>query len=123
MAARHQKQAEQQRLRAAQEIQRRLQEVDERQRELENRGIAVEKALRGEGPGDGFLYVPHHLPAWGWGVGWIYSIGVTLPSNQLQRSCRGKAQAIKLLVRVLIQCLHYASFYVRRGWLDDNKVE
>ena len=60
---------------------------------------------------------------WGWGVGWIYSIGVTLPSNQLQRSCRGKAQAVKLLVRVLIQRLHYASFYVQRGWLDDNRVE
>ena len=77
MAARHQKQAEQQRLRAAQEIQRRLQEVDERQRELENRGISVEKALRGEGPGEGFLYVPRHLPALGVGGGvdlfdWCY---------------------------------------------------
>lgn len=64
MAARHQKQAEQQRLRAAQEIQRRLQEVDERQRELENRGIAVEKALRGEGPGGG-LCAGHCLLAFG----------------------------------------------------------
>ena len=109
MAARHQKQAEQQRLRAAQEIQRRLQEVDERQRELENRGIAVEKALRGEGPGEGFLCVPRHLPAWEW---WIHLIGITLPCNQLQRSRRGKAQAVKLLVKVLIQCLHHTSFYV-----------
>lgn len=45
-----QKQAQQKRLRMAQEIQRQLEEVEVRQRELENRGIAVEKALRGDGP-------------------------------------------------------------------------
>ncbi|GFS17477.1 [F-actin]-methionine sulfoxide oxidase MICAL2 [Elysia marginata] len=45
-----QKQAQQKRLRMAQEIQRQLEEVEVRQRDLENRGIAVEKALRGDGP-------------------------------------------------------------------------
>ncbi|CAL1537118.1 unnamed protein product, partial [Lymnaea stagnalis] len=45
-----QKQAEQKRLRMAQEIQRQLEEVEVRQRELEERGITVEKALRGDGP-------------------------------------------------------------------------
>lgn len=50
-AARKQlKQREQKRLRMAQEIQRLLQEVDVKQRELEERGVVVEKALRGEGP-------------------------------------------------------------------------
>ncbi|CAG5127224.1 unnamed protein product, partial [Candidula unifasciata] len=42
------KRAEQKRLRMAQEIQRQLEEVEVRQRELEERGIAVEKALRGD---------------------------------------------------------------------------
>ncbi|XP_041351912.1 F-actin-monooxygenase MICAL3-like isoform X2 [Gigantopelta aegis] len=48
-AQKQQKLAEQKRLRSAQEIQRQLEEVDVKQRELENRGIVVEKALRGEG--------------------------------------------------------------------------
>ena len=38
--------------RMAQEIQRQLQEVEVKQRELENRGVVVEKALRGEGSKD-----------------------------------------------------------------------
>ncbi|BFZ09664.1 hypothetical protein BsWGS_12701 [Bradybaena similaris] len=45
-----QKRAEQKRLRMAQEIQRQLEEVEVRQRELEERGITVEKALRGDSP-------------------------------------------------------------------------
>ncbi|GFN80911.1 [F-actin]-methionine sulfoxide oxidase mical3 [Plakobranchus ocellatus] len=45
-----QRQAQQKRLRMAQEIQRQLEEVEVRQRDLETRGIAVEKALRGDGP-------------------------------------------------------------------------
>ncbi|XP_071134394.1 F-actin-monooxygenase MICAL3-like isoform X3 [Mytilus edulis] len=49
-AARKQlKQKEQKRLRIAQEIQRQLEEVDVKQKELEERGVVVEKALRGEG--------------------------------------------------------------------------
>ncbi|XP_059153847.1 protein-methionine sulfoxide oxidase mical3a-like isoform X1 [Physella acuta] len=44
------RQAQQKRLRMAQEIQRQLEEVEVRQRELEERGITVEKALRGDGP-------------------------------------------------------------------------
>lgn len=44
------KQREQKRLRMAQEIQRQLEEVDVKQRELEERGVSIEKALRGEGP-------------------------------------------------------------------------
>ena len=51
-AARKQlKQKEQKRLRIAQEIQRQLEEVDVKQKELEERGVIVEKALRGEGDG------------------------------------------------------------------------
>lgn len=49
-ALKQQKQQEQKRLRQAQEIQRKLQEVDVRQRQLEERGVVVERALRGEGP-------------------------------------------------------------------------
>ncbi|KAL4232988.1 [F-actin]-monooxygenase mical3 [Mactra antiquata] len=49
-ARKQQKQQEQKRLRQAQEIQRKLQEVDVKQRELEERGVLVERALRGEGP-------------------------------------------------------------------------
>lgn len=45
------KQREQKRLRMAQEIQRQLEEVDVKQRELEEKGVTIEKALRGEGPG------------------------------------------------------------------------
>lgn len=37
------------RLRMAQEIQRQLEECEVKTRELEERGVAVEKALRGEG--------------------------------------------------------------------------
>ncbi|XP_038074486.1 F-actin-monooxygenase MICAL3-like isoform X2 [Patiria miniata] len=43
----HQQQLKRHRM--AQEIQRQLQEVEVKQRELENRGVSVEKALRGEG--------------------------------------------------------------------------
>ena len=51
-AARKQlKQKEQKRLRIAQEIQRQLEEVDVKQKELEERGVVVEKALRGDGDG------------------------------------------------------------------------
>ncbi|KAH3738337.1 hypothetical protein DPMN_044971 [Dreissena polymorpha] len=39
--------------RPAQEIQRKLQEVDVKQRELEEKGVNVERALRGEGPEGG----------------------------------------------------------------------
>lgn len=49
-ARKQQKQQEQKRMRQAQEIQRKLQEVDVKQRELEERGVNVERALRGEGP-------------------------------------------------------------------------
>jgi hypothetical protein len=35
----------------AQEIQRQLEELEVKQRELEQRGVRVEKALRGEGTG------------------------------------------------------------------------
>ncbi|CAC5395899.1 MICAL [Mytilus coruscus] len=53
-AARKQlKQKEQKRLRIAQEIQRQLEEVDVKQKELEERGVVVEKALRGEGEESG----------------------------------------------------------------------
>lgn len=48
-ARRQQKRQQQQRLRRAQEIQRRLEEIDVKQKELEERGVLVEKALRGEG--------------------------------------------------------------------------
>ncbi|KAK0053519.1 protein-methionine sulfoxide oxidase MICAL2-like isoform X1 [Biomphalaria pfeifferi] len=52
MHAKQHKRAEQRRLRMAQEIQRQLEEVEVRQRELEERGIAVEKMLRGDGSDD-----------------------------------------------------------------------
>jgi hypothetical protein len=35
----------------AQEIQRQLEELEVKQRELEERGVSVEKAVRGEGMG------------------------------------------------------------------------
>lgn len=35
----------------AQEIQRQLEELEVKQRELEQRGVTLEKALRGEGTG------------------------------------------------------------------------
>lgn len=54
-AKKQQKQREQKRLRMAQEIQRNLEEVDVKQKELEERGVHVEMALRGEGPGGSFL--------------------------------------------------------------------
>ncbi|CAL1685229.1 unnamed protein product [Lasius platythorax] len=43
------RQAQLKRLRMAQEIQRKLEETEVKQKELENRGVSVEKALRGEG--------------------------------------------------------------------------
>ncbi|KAJ8665000.1 hypothetical protein QAD02_006662 [Eretmocerus hayati] len=43
------RQAQLKRLRMAQEIQRKLEETEVKQRELENRGVSVEKSLRGEG--------------------------------------------------------------------------
>ncbi|XP_056015343.1 protein-methionine sulfoxide oxidase mical3b-like isoform X5 [Ostrea edulis] len=52
-ARKHMKQQEQKRLRMAQEIQRQLEEVDVKQKELEERGVIVERALRGEGPDAG----------------------------------------------------------------------
>ncbi|XP_047476303.1 F-actin-monooxygenase Mical-like isoform X2 [Penaeus chinensis] len=50
-ALRAARQAELKRLRMAQEIQRQLEECEVKTRELEERGVAVEKALRGEGGG------------------------------------------------------------------------
>ncbi|CAG0923260.1 unnamed protein product, partial [Notodromas monacha] len=49
LAKRLSRQAELKRLRMAQEIQRQLEELEVKQKELEERGVAVEKALRGEG--------------------------------------------------------------------------
>lgn len=51
VAARRQKEQELKRLRMAQEIQRQLDEVEIKQRQVEMKGIAIERALRGEGPG------------------------------------------------------------------------
>ena len=51
-AKRQQKQKEQKRLRMAQELQRKLEEVETKQHEVEGRGVDIEKALRGEGPGE-----------------------------------------------------------------------
>ncbi len=56
IAKRLSRQAELKRLRMAQEIQRQLEELEVKQRELEERGVAVEKALRGEGSGTPILY-------------------------------------------------------------------
>lgn len=39
------------RLRMAQEVQRQLEELEVKQKELEQRGVCIEKALRGEGSG------------------------------------------------------------------------
>ncbi|KAK2163917.1 hypothetical protein LSH36_72g05017 [Paralvinella palmiformis] len=47
--AKRQREAELKRLRIAQEIQRHLEEVEFKQRQVEERGIEVERALRGEG--------------------------------------------------------------------------
>eukprot|EP00079_Xenopus_tropicalis_P018642 XP_004920728.2 PREDICTED: protein-methionine sulfoxide oxidase mical3a-like [Xenopus tropicalis] len=47
-ARRQAKQEELKRLHRAQIIQRQLEQVEEKQRQLEERGVAVEKALRGE---------------------------------------------------------------------------
>ncbi|CAH1798546.1 unnamed protein product [Owenia fusiformis] len=49
-AMKQQRQKELKRLRMAQELQRQLEEVEVKQRELEERGIIVERALRGDGP-------------------------------------------------------------------------
>lgn len=53
--AKRQREAELKRLRIAQEIQRHLEEVEFKQRQVEERGIEVERALRGEGKGQ------HHV--------------------------------------------------------------
>jgi len=50
-AKRKQREKELCRLHMAQEIQRQLEEVEQRQRDIEQKGIAVEKALRGESTG------------------------------------------------------------------------
>jgi hypothetical protein len=36
----------------AQEIQRQLEEIEVKQKTMEERGVVVEQALRGEGPGE-----------------------------------------------------------------------
>lgn len=41
----------------AQEIQRKLEETEVKQKELENRGVSVEKALRGEGGICLYIYI------------------------------------------------------------------
>lgn len=41
----------------AQEIQRKLEETEVKQKELENRGVSVEKALRGEGGNISSIYM------------------------------------------------------------------
>ena len=55
-ARRQRRQKELRRLRMAQEIQRHLEEIEVKHREFEERGIVVEKALRGEGPGKSILF-------------------------------------------------------------------
>lgn len=42
-------------------IQRQLQQVEEKQRQLEERGVMVEKALRGEAGKDTHIYTEHGL--------------------------------------------------------------
>ncbi len=50
-AQRRQREQELKRLRTAQEIQRQLEEVEIKQRDVERRGVNIERALRGDGPG------------------------------------------------------------------------
>uniref|UniRef100_A0A8C0VZD1 BMERB domain-containing protein n=1 Tax=Castor canadensis TaxID=51338 RepID=A0A8C0VZD1_CASCN len=68
-ARRQAKQEELKRLHRAQIIQRQLEQVEEKQRQLEERGVAVEKALRGEAgtiwlPLQGGLFWRIHPPHW-----------------------------------------------------------
>ncbi|XP_041746538.2 protein-methionine sulfoxide oxidase mical3a isoform X4 [Coregonus clupeaformis] len=60
-ARRQAKQEELKRLHRAQTIQRQLEQVEEKQRQLEERGVAVEKALRGEAV-DPFVGTPRRRP-------------------------------------------------------------
>uniref|UniRef100_A0A4W5JZ13 F-actin monooxygenase n=1 Tax=Hucho hucho TaxID=62062 RepID=A0A4W5JZ13_9TELE len=52
------------RLHRAQVIQRQLEEVGEKQRDLEERGVTIEKVLRGEAPGDGLSDEHELLQMW-----------------------------------------------------------
>uniref|UniRef100_A0A8C7MET0 F-actin monooxygenase n=1 Tax=Oncorhynchus kisutch TaxID=8019 RepID=A0A8C7MET0_ONCKI len=52
------------RLHRAQIIQRQLEEVGEKQRDLEERGVTIEKVLRGEAPGDGLSDEHELLQMW-----------------------------------------------------------
>uniref|UniRef100_A0A8C7RJT5 F-actin monooxygenase n=1 Tax=Oncorhynchus mykiss TaxID=8022 RepID=A0A8C7RJT5_ONCMY len=52
------------RLHRAQIIQRQLEEVGEKQRDLEERGVTIEKVLRGETPGDGLSDEHELLQMW-----------------------------------------------------------
>ncbi|GCC18713.1 hypothetical protein chiPu_0022124, partial [Chiloscyllium punctatum] len=69
-ARRQAKQEELKRLHRAQIIQRQLEQVEEKQRQLEERGVAVEKALRGEAgsfltsPSEVLTFPGHFLPKW-----------------------------------------------------------
>ncbi|XP_055795751.1 protein-methionine sulfoxide oxidase mical3a-like isoform X6 [Salvelinus fontinalis] len=61
-ARRQAKQEELKRLHRAQTIQRQLEQVEEKQRQLEERGVAVEKALRGEAVVEPFVGTPRRRP-------------------------------------------------------------
>ncbi|XP_070971223.1 protein-methionine sulfoxide oxidase mical3a-like isoform X3 [Oncorhynchus clarkii lewisi] len=61
-ARRQAKQEELKRLHRAQIIQRQLEQVEEKQRQLEERGVAVEKALRGEAVVEPFVGTPRRRP-------------------------------------------------------------
>uniref|UniRef100_A0A8C7N870 F-actin monooxygenase n=1 Tax=Oncorhynchus kisutch TaxID=8019 RepID=A0A8C7N870_ONCKI len=52
------------RLHRAQVIQRQLEEVGEKQKDLEERGVTIEKVLRGESPGDGLSDEHELLQMW-----------------------------------------------------------
>ncbi|XP_069686571.1 F-actin-monooxygenase Mical isoform X3 [Periplaneta americana] len=58
------RQAQLKRLRMAQEVQRQLEELEVKQRELEQRGVSVEKALRGEGTDSEGKEEPELLREW-----------------------------------------------------------
>ncbi|XP_077372730.1 protein-methionine sulfoxide oxidase mical3a isoform X4 [Festucalex cinctus] len=76
-ARRQAKQEELKRLHRAQIIQRQLEQVEEKQRQLEERGVAVEKALRGEAG--------------------MYKGTYTLPKQHKRRSGMGKKDDPKLM--------------------------
>uniref|UniRef100_A0A3Q1FD03 F-actin monooxygenase n=1 Tax=Acanthochromis polyacanthus TaxID=80966 RepID=A0A3Q1FD03_9TELE len=76
-ARRQAKQEELKRLHRAQIIQRQLEQVEEKQRQLEERGVAVEKALRGEAG--------------------LYKGTYTLPKQHKRRSGMGKKDDPKLM--------------------------